>query len=67
MTNKELQQLNKIATETFAGLEHREDLETVGNDMDDFVIAAVWEIKQALKKAYTAGKAAGVDEVLEID
>ena len=60
-------QLLKIARESFVGLEHREDLETKGNDMDDFVIAAVWEIKAALKKAYTAGKAAGVDEVLEID
>lgn len=59
--------LMKIAKENFAGLEYREDLETTGNDMDDFVIAAVWEIKKALKQAYTAGKADGVDEVLEIE
>ncbi|MCM1315441.1 MAG: hypothetical protein NC205_00315 [Prevotella sp.] len=48
--------ITKIAMECIIAVEHRGDLETRMRDDDDFFEIAVWELKNALLKAYEAGR-----------
>lgn len=58
MTKQEMIRLIKIAQESFVALETRTDLETQNSNENDFMNVAVWEIKEALIKAYELGKGA---------
>ncbi len=59
MTKKEMQDIIKIAKKNFIGLAGRDGLETKRSDSEDFIEAAVWEIKDALAAAYELGKETG--------
>lgn len=52
MTNE----LLKIAQETIVTMGKRTDLESHHSDEEDFLDIAVWELKEALLKAYELGK-----------
>lgn len=57
MTKKQLEKaLAQIAQQQFVALEDRADLEEHGNDDEDFINAAVWEIKAAMLAAYELGR-----------
>lgn len=58
MTKQEMNNLIKIAQENFVALENRSDLESKNSNEQDFMNVAVWEIKEALIKAYELGKGA---------
>lgn len=56
LTKTEEKQLLKIAMDCITTVESRGDLETRRSDSEDFIDVAVWEIKEALERAYRLGK-----------
>lgn len=59
VTDKEMQNLTKIAMKHIPAIEDRKSLATRDNDHDDFFDVAVWSLKTALVEAYKAGMKEG--------
>lgn len=57
MTEKQTNELLRVARETILALEGRTDLERHFSDEEDFLDVAVWELKAALTAAFELGKA----------
>ena len=56
LTKAEEKKLLKIARECIVTVEDRGSLETRHSDGEDFLDIAVWELRNALEKAYRLGK-----------
>lgn len=57
MTEKQTNELLRVARETILAMENRTDLERRFSDEEDFLDVAVWELKAALTAAFKLGKA----------
>ena len=57
MTEKQTNELLRVARETILAMENRTDLERRFSDEEDFLDVAVWELKAALTAAFELGKA----------
>ena len=57
MTEKQTDELLRVARETILAMENRTDLERRFSDEEDFLDVAVWELKAALTAAFELGKA----------
>ena len=57
MTEKQTNELLRVARETILAMENRTDLERRFSDEEDFLDIAVWELKAALTAAFELGKA----------
>lgn len=55
VTDKEMQNLTKIAMKHIPAIEGRKSLATRDNDHEDFFEVAVWSLNAALVEAYKAG------------
>ena len=55
MTEKQTNELLRVARETILALEGRTDLERHFSDEEDFLDVAVWELKAALTAAFELG------------
>ncbi len=56
LTKTEEKKLLQIAKKCMVAVEERGDLETRHSDGEDFLDIAVWELRNALEKAYRLGK-----------
>jgi len=59
LSKKEMEKLVGIAKKHMYPVESRGDLETRGNDSEDFLDVSVWGIKAALEEAYRLGRENG--------
>ena len=57
MTEKQTDELLRVARETILAMENRTDLERRFSDEEDFLDIAVWELKAALTAAFELGEA----------
>ncbi|WP_296561418.1 hypothetical protein [uncultured Acetobacterium sp.] len=56
ISQKDYENLLKIAKEAFYSIEQRGDLETRDNDHEDFLDISVWSLKEALIQAFESGR-----------
>ena len=56
-----IEQLDQIAMQASYAIEARGNLETTGNDGEDFIEVPVWALREMLWKAYERGVADTLD------
>ena len=56
LKRKNEQRVTEMALQMIPALEGRKNLESQGNDSEDFIEISVWTLKEALVKAYELGK-----------
>lgn len=56
MKRKNEQRVTEMALQMIPALAGRKNLESHGNDSEDFIEISVWTLKEALVKAYELGR-----------